>query len=324
MDALTDVLKVARLSGGVFFHAEFSAPWCMAARMTPELCAPFVGTAQHLVPYHYVVDGEILVSVDGHPTQTLRGGDVVLFPRNDFHLMGSDLRLPPASASDVVLASLLDRRGTIRHGGGGAPSSVVCGFLGCDYLHANPIVSALPPVMLLRVDETPAADWIRSTFQFAAHEAAAGRQGSAAVLAKLSELLFVEAVREHVRALPDERTGWLAGLRDPGVSRALALMHGDIGHPWSVEELAKQAGLSRSGLAERFTRLIGSSPMHYLADWRLQVAGQMLRESSDPLVRIAERVGYESEAAFSRAFRKKFGQAPASWRRAETDHAHPG
>lgn len=319
MDALTDVLKAARLNGGVFFHAEFTAPWCMAARMTPELCGPFVGAAQHLVPYHYVVDGEILVSVDGQPTQTLRGGDVVLFPRNDFHLMGSDLRLPPTSAAEVVLAGLLERLGTIRHGGGGAPSSVVCGFLGCDHLHANPIVSALPPVMLLRVDETPAADWIRSTFQFAAHEAAAGRQGSAAVLAKLSELLFVEAIREHVRTLPEERTGWLAGLRDPGVSRALTLMHGDIGHPWSVEELARQAGLSRSGLAERFSRLIGVSPMHYLADWRLQVAGQMLRESSEPLLRVAEKVGYDSEAAFSRAFRKRFGRAPAAWRRGEAN-----
>jgi transcriptional regulator GlxA family with amidase domain len=193
----------------------------------------------------------------------------------------------------------------------------VCGYLGCDQLIANPIMSALPAMMLLRVDDTPAADWIRSTFQYAAHEAEAGRQGSAAVLAKLAELLFVEAVREHVRTLPEERTGWLAALRDPGVSRALALMHGDVGHPWSVEELAREAGLSRSGLAERFTRLIGASPMHYLADWRLQVAGQMLRDTGDPLLRIAERIGYESEAAFSRAFKKKFGQAPAAWRRGD-------
>jgi AraC-like DNA-binding protein len=317
MDALADVLKAARLSGGVFFHAEFSAPWCMAARMTPDLCAPFIGSAQHLVPYHYIVAGEIFISVTGQPPQPLRGGDVVLFPRNDFHLMGSDLALPPIPAADVVLPTgRRDKIETIRHGGGGAMTSIVCGFLGCD--HLLPIVSTLPAVMLLRVDDAPAADWIRSTFEYAAHEAAAGRQGSAAVLAKLSELLFVEAVREHARNLPPEGTGWLAGLRDPGVGRALALMHGDVAHPWSVEELGRNAGMSRSGLADRFTRLIGISPMHYLADWRLQMAGRMLRESPDPLARIAERIGYESEAAFSRAFKKKFGQAPATWRRAET------
>jgi len=319
MDALANVLKAARLSGGVFFRAEFTAPWCLGGCLTPEMCAPFVGAAQHIVPYHYLVAGEIVVSVNDQPARPLRGGDVVLFPRNDFHVMGSDLGVPSVNPADVVLAEGQEKIGVVRYGGGGAAATFVCGYLGCDHLLANPIVSSLPPMMLLRVEDTPAADWVRSTFQYAAHEAEAGRQGSAAVLAKLAELLFVEAVREHVRTLPEERTGWLAGLRDPGVSRALALMHGDVGHPWSVEELARRAGLSRSGLAERFTRLIGVSPMHYLADWRLQVAGQMLRDSSDPLVRIAEKIGYESEAAFSRAFRKKFGRAPATWRRTEAE-----
>ena len=319
MDALTNVLKAARLSGGVFFRAEFSAPWCLGGCLTPEMCAPFVGSAQHIVPYHYLVDGEILVSVNDQPAQPLRGGDIVLFPRNDFHMMASELGLPPINPADVVLAEGQEKIGTIRHGGGGAPATFVCGFLGCNQLLANPIMSALPPMMRLRVEDSPAADWMRSTFEYAAHEAAAGRQGSAAVLAKLSELLFIEAVGEHVRNMPEEGTGWLAGLRDPGVGRALALMHGDVGHPWSVEELGRRAGLSRSGLAERFTRLIGVSPMHYLADWRLQMAGQMLRDSPDPLVRIAERIGYESEAAFSRAFKKKFGQAPATWRRGEAE-----
>jgi AraC-like DNA-binding protein len=317
MDALADVLKAARLSGGMFFRAEFSAPWCLGGLLTPEMCAPFVGTAQHVVPYHYLVAGEIFVSVNDQPAQALRSGDVVLFPRNDFHTMASSVGLPSVNPADVVLAAGQEKIGVIRYGGGGAMATFVCGYLGCDHLIATPIVSSLPAMMLLRVENSPAADWVRSTFQYAADEAAAGRQGSAAVLAKLSELLFVEAVREHVRNMPTERTGWLAGLRDPGVSRVLALMHADVGHPWSVEELGKQAGLSRSGLAERFTRLIGVSPMHYLADWRLLVAGQMLRDSADPLLRVAEKVGYESEAAFSRAFRKKFGRAPAAWRRGE-------
>jgi len=316
MDALSDILRVARLSGGVFFNAEFSAPWCIAAQMAPELCAPFLGATNHLIPYHYVVDGEMQVALSDQPAQRLRSGEVVLFPRNDFHLIGSDVGLPPVSAAAVILDGGNRIVQAVRHGGGGEAAHMVCGFLGCDRGLTTPIVSTLPQSMILRVDETPAADWIRSTLQYAANEVADGQTGSTAVLSKLSELLFVEAVQHYVRSIPDGQTGWLAGLRDPAVSRSLALMHADIARAWSVEELAREAGLSRSGLAERFTRVIGVAPMHYLADWRLQVAGQKLRDSSDPLVRVAEQVGYESEAAFSRAFKKKFGAAPATWRRA--------
>lgn len=317
MDALSDILRVARLSGGVFFNAEFSAPWCIAAQMAPELCAPFLGAADHLIPYHYVVDGEMQVGLPGRPPRSLRSGEVVLFPRNDFHLIGSDVSLSPASAAAVIFAGGKRIAEKVRHGGGGDAVHMVCGFLGCDGHLIRPIVSTLPPSLILRVDETPAADWIRSTFQYAAHEVAGGQTGSTAVLSKLSELLFVEAVQHYVRTLPDGQTGWLAGLRDPAVSRALALMHANMAHAWSVEELAREAGVSRSGLADRFTRVIGVAPMHYLADWRLQVAGQKLKDSNDPLIRIAEQAGYESEAAFSRAFKKKFGAAPATWRRAE-------
>ena len=316
MDALSDILRVARLSGGVFFNAEFSAPWCIAARMAPEFCAPFLGAADHLIPYHYVVDGEMDAALPNQRPQRLRSGEVVLFPRNDFHLIGSDVSLSPVPAAAVILAGGNRIVQPVRHGGGGDAAHMVCGYLGCDSDLINPIVSTLPPSLILKVDETPAADWIRSTFQYAAHEVADGQTGSTAVLSKLSELLFVEAVQHYVRSIPEGQTGWLAGLRDPAVSRALALMHANMGQAWSVEELAREAGLSRSGLAEKFTRVIGVAPMHYLADWRLQVAGQKLKDSNDPLVRIAEQVGYESEAAFSRAFKKKFGAAPATWRRA--------
>jgi AraC family transcriptional regulator, alkane utilization regulator len=316
MDALSDILRVARLTGGVFFNAEFSAPWCIAAQMAPELCAPFLGEASQLIPYHYVVDGEMHVALSNQPAQRLRSGEIVLFPHNDFHLIGSDVSLRPVSAATVILDSGNRIVRMVRHGGGGEAAHMVCGFLGCDSDLTTPIVSTLPPSMILPVDETPAADWIRSTLQYAANEVASGQTGSTAVLSKLAELLFVEAVQHFVRSMPDGQTGWLAGLRDPAVARALALMHADITQLWSVEQLAREAGLSRSGLAERFTRLIGVAPMHYLADWRLQVAGQKLKDSTEPLVRIAEQVGYESEAAFSRAFKKKFGTPPATWRRA--------
>ncbi len=156
---------------------------------------------------------------------------------------------------------------------------------------------------------------IRSTFQYAAEEVSAGRPGSGTVLAKLSELLFVEAVRRYAEALPDGQTGWLAGLREPSVARALALLHNDIIRRWTVDDLSREVGLSRSALADRFIRLIGVPPMRYLANWRMQIATQKLRNTRAPLAQIAEIVGYDSEAAFSRAFKKAFGVAPATWRR---------
>jgi AraC-like DNA-binding protein len=316
MDALSDVLRVAHLTGGAFLHAEFFAPWCMAGRMGPEHCAPLLGPASHLMPYHYVVEGEIRVRVEGGEAFALGAGEVVLFPRNDLHLLGSDLDQPPVMARDIIQPPRGGGLSSIRlRGGEGPRSRLVCGFLGCDDARGNPVISTLPAAMRLCIDESGAAEWIRSTFQYAADEVAAGRPGSETVLAKLSELLFVEAVRRYTETLPEGQTGWLAGLRDHHVARALALLHGDLTRSWTADELGREVGLSRSALAERFTRLIGVAPMHYLASWRMQVAAQELRNRSSSLVQVANLVGYESEAAFSRAFKKAFGTAPATWRR---------
>jgi AraC-like DNA-binding protein len=317
VDALSDVLRAAQLSGGVFLQAEFTAPWCIATRVTSEHCAPFLGPTAHLIPYHYVVEGELFIAVKGGQAQQLRSGEVVLLPQNDDHVMGSDLSLPPVFGSEVIRPPEGGGLYSIRHGGGGAMTRMVCGYLGCETAYANPVVATLPAQMTLNVEEAGPAEWIRSTFHYAASEVASGRPGSETVLAKLSELLFVEAVRRYVENLPAEQTGWLAGLRDPAVARALALMHGDIARPWSVEELGREAGMSRSALAERFGRLIGMAPMHYLAHWRMQVAAQKLKGTSASLAQVAEWIGYESEAAFSRAFKKTFGSAPATWRRAD-------
>ena len=317
MDALSDVLRVSHLTGGVFLQAEFHEPWCLAAKVAPEHCSPYLGPASHLVLYHYVLEGELqlVVQQEGAGVLNLRAGDVVLLPRNDLHLMGSDLRLPPVLGSDIIQAPQGGGLFTIRHGGNGAPTRMICGFLGCRSADGNPVLSTLPAAFTLRVEEGGAGEWIRSTFQYAADEVAAGRPGSETVLAKLSELLFVEAVRRYAEALPEDQTGWLAGLRDPFVARALALFHNDITRSWTVEGLGREIGLSRSALADRFTRLIGESPMHYLANWRMQVAAQRLKNTSESLAQIADAVGYDSEAAFSRAFKKNFGAAPATWRR---------
>jgi AraC-like DNA-binding protein len=318
MDALSDVLRVAHLTAGVFLHAEFFAPWCTAARMAPEYCAPLLGPASHLIPYHYVLDGEMHVQVEGEEAFVLRPGEVVLFPRNDLHLLGSDLRLPPVMVRDIIRPPAEGGLYTIHHGGDGARTRLVCGFLGSDGVDGNPVISTLPAAMRLRIGESGAAEWIRSTFEYAADEVAGGRPGSETVLAKLSELLFVDAVRRYAATLPESQTGWLAGLRDNHVARALALLHRDMNRAWTVDELGREVGLSRSALAERFTRLIGVAPMHYLANWRMHVAAQELRNGSASLLQVANKVGYESEAAFSRAFKKAFGAAPATWRRARS------
>ena len=316
MDALSDVLRVAHLTGGVFLRAEFFAPWCISSRLTPEHCSPVLGPASHMMIFHYVAEGEVHIQIEGEQDEDLiEAGEVVLLPRNDMHLMGSDLSLPAVPGKEVIRPPRDGGLFSIHHGGTGNCTRMVCGFLGCASTEGNPVISSLPPLLRVKLEQGGAAEWIRSTFQYAAEEVSAGRPGSETVLAKVSELLFVEAVRRYAEELPDGRTGWFSGLRDPHVARALALLHRDITRRWTVDDLGREVGMSRSALADRFIRLIGVPPMHYLATWRMQVATQKLRDTSDSLAQVAETVGYDSEAAFSRAFKKAFGTAPATWRR---------
>jgi len=316
MDALSDVLRVAHLTGGVFLRAEFFAPWCISSRLTPEHCSPVLGPASHMMIFHYVAEGEVHIQIEGEQDEDLiEAGEVVLLPRNDMHLMGSDLRLPAVPGKEVIRPPRDGGLFSIHHGGTGSCTRMVCGFLGCASTEGNPVISSLPPLLRVKLEQGGAAEWIRSTFQYAAEEVSAGRPGSETVLAKVSELLFVEAVRRYAEELPDGRTGWFSGLRDPHVARALALLHRDITRRWTVDDLGREVGMSRSALADRFIRLIGVPPMHYLAGWRMQVATGKLRDTSDSLAQVAETVGYDSEAAFSRAFKKAFGTAPATWRR---------
>src|SRR6266480_24927 len=244
MDALSDVLRVAHLTGGVFLHADFFAPWCMAARVAPEHCAPALGPASRLILYHYIVEGELRIRVDGEDGEdlVLGAGDVVLLPRNDLHLIGSDLSLPPVAGSDIIKPPKDGGLFSIHHGGAGGCTRMICGFLGCASAEGNPVLMTLPSLLKLNVEQGGAAEWIRSTFQYAAEEVSAGRPGSETVLAKLSELLFVEAVRRYAEALPDGQTGWLAGLREPYVARALALLHHNITRRWTVDDLGREVG----------------------------------------------------------------------------------
>jgi AraC-like DNA-binding protein len=315
MDALSDVLRVAHLTGGVFLHAEFFEPWCITPRVGPHHCSPRLKATDHLVLFHYIVEGSLQVQMEGQTPFDLSGGDVVMFPRNDPHIMGTQLDLTPVLARSIIHTDGKGGLFRIRHGGDGPRCQLVCGYLGCDDVEGNPVLQTLPSHLQLRVKDSGAAEWIRSTFQFAADEIASGKPGSETVMAKLAELLFVETVRRYAMSLPEEETGWLAGLRDPHVARALSLLHGRMHHAWTVDELGREIGLSRSALADRFTRIVGESPMQYLMRWRMHVAARRLRTTHMTLFEIADSVGYESEAAFSRAFRKVHGQPPGAWRR---------
>jgi len=254
------------------------------------------------------------LSVDGGDAIPVRAGELVLLPHNDAHTFGSELGGVPISARDVMQPAPSGDLMRIVHGGDGETTQVLCGFLGSDNSF-GPLLSSLPSVLKLDLRATPSGSWIESSFRFAISQIAAGRVGSTTVIAKLSELLFVEAVSHYITGLPADRQGWLAGLRDPNIGRALSLLHASPAKAWSAEALAAEVGMSRSGFAERFTSLVGQPPMQYLALWRMQLAGQRLRESRDTIAKVGFSVGYESEAAFSRAFKREFGDSPAAWRR---------
>jgi AraC-like DNA-binding protein len=314
VDALSDVLRVIRLSGGVFLEAEFTAPWCISGKVSPEDCKPFLAAPRHVIAFHFVTAGRMQLRVGDGDAIEACAGEVVLLPHNEVHIFGSDLKLPPVPASAIMKDRQEGGLARLVHGGAGEATRLVCGYLGCE-TPFNPLVAALPRILKLNVRTTMSGAWIESSFRFAASEIAAGRVGSTTVMAKLSELLFVNAVSHFVENLPDERRGWLAGLRDPHVGRALALLHARPGEGWTAESVAREVGLSRSAFAERFSSLVGQPPMQYLALWRMHIAAQRLREGSRSVAQIGSGIGYESEAAFSRAFKRHFGAAPATWRK---------
>lgn len=316
MDALSDVLRNTRLAGGLFLQAEFSDPWCLqTACVLPDNCAAYLSPNAEIIPYHYVLEGRLrLQSMDGE-TVDLPPGGVALLPGNEPHLLGGDLGLKPTPTEEVVNRAADGGLAKIKFGGGGAVTKIVCGFLAGKDLRRNPALGMLPPLLHFEMGSGSSADWIRSSFSYAAQEITAGHPGSESVMAKISELLLVDAIRRYVDEMPADRTGWLAGLKDPFLARALALMHRRLAHAWTVDELGREVGMSRSALAERFGEVIGMPPMQYLTQWRMQVAQLALHETRKSILQIAREVGYDTEATFSRAFKRVMQVPPASWRR---------
>jgi AraC-like DNA-binding protein len=311
---LSATLRVVHLTGAIFINAKFTAPWCYQSPSAHSAAPVLEPDAERVVIYHLVTEGECYVEMGSEEPVHLTAGDVVVFPQGHAHRMSSRPGVAPARGKrlDQVLAR---RPRQLVYGGGGPATRLICGYLACDARLADMLLAGLPSLVRVNVRGSNAGIWLETSVRYALAEVRSPRPGGAGVLAKLAEVLFIEVLRLHMSEPREGRTGWLAGLGDRLVGPALNALHARPAQAWTLEELARAVGTSRSVLAERFQRLVGSSPMQYLTQWRMLLAANLLCRSSAPLARIAEDVGYQTDTAFSRAFRREFGAPPAAWRR---------
>jgi AraC-like DNA-binding protein len=327
-DTLSDLLRSVRLRGAAFYYVSFRGKWSAGTLAAKEIAHLVMPGCDHVMEYHMIAKGDGWAAVEGLPPVRLHAGDVVLFPQGDSHVICSapelkrpdyrnpeDLR-PPGDDRRPMPISF--REGVVDAGPmpiESADAIAVCGFLGCDLRPFNPLVAALPRIMHLPA--SLAGSWVARVIDQAVVESNERRPGADAVLERLSEMMFVDAARRYLDSLPEDSVGWLAGLRERYVGKALALMHEQPDRQWSVDDLAHEVGLSRSPLHERFVQYLGQPPMQYLASWRIQLGAKLLRESNRTVAGIALEVGYDSEAAFARAFKRMVGMPPAAWRRTQ-------
>jgi len=327
-DTLSDLLRTVRLHGAVFYYVKGYPPWAVENPHVHEIIPAIMPGAEHMIMFHALVSGSCWAGVNGEPPIAMQPGDVVLFPQGDPHVMSSapGMRAPSEGTSFFYsqrppqlpyAISVKAKALSMTHVDDDPDDSakVVCGFLGLDARPFNPLLAALPRVLRVSGSTLTADSWVSTLMRAVVAESDAKRPGGEAVLARMSEMLFVEALRRYVDTLSEEQTGWLAGTRDPAVGRALSLIHEHPSQAWTVERLSEDVGLSRSSLHERFLQLIGQPPMQYLTNWRMQLASSRLRDTSAKLLEVAQDVGYESEAAFSRAFKRISGLSPGAWRK---------
>lgn len=314
MDALSETLRVVHLVGAIFLQGRFAAPWCYQSPRADTAAPMLEPGAEHIVIFHLITEGECVVELEGQPPTRLRAGDAVLFPKGDAHRMASEPGIAPASSAR--LEEVLARRPRrISYGGGGPTTRLICGYLACDTRLAGMLMAGLPPLVRVNVRGSNAGLWLEASVRYALAEARSPRPGGSGVLAKLAEVLFIEVLRLYMNEGSEGRTGWLAGLGDRVVGAALTALHEHPARAWTLEELARTCAVSRSVLADRFQRLVGTPPMQYLTQWRMLLAANLLCRGSASLARVAEQVGYQTDTAFSRAFRREYGLPPAAWRR---------
>jgi AraC-like DNA-binding protein len=327
-DTLSDLLRAIRLRGALFFYIKGAAPWVAEAPCSSEIIPAILPGVEHMMEFHGIASGSCWAAIVGEKPIRLNQGDIVLFPQGDAHVVSSAPGLRAQSVDTAIFFAprppqlpfslRMTEGGTtaLLDGGGHEETTVACGFLGCDAKPFNPLLASLPRVVHMPGVAADGGPWIADFLRSVVEESNRKRPGGEAVLERMSEMLFVEVLRRYVDALPAGQTGWLAGMRDPAVGRALALMHEKPAEPWTLDQLGEAAALSRSTLHERFIHFIGQPPMQYLAQWRMQLAAGWLRDTDAKVIDVALEVGYENEAAFARAFKRTVGESPAAWRRA--------
>lgn len=315
MDVLSELLTAVKITGAVFYNAEFSSPWAFRSPPSKGL-APYVGAATgHIIVYHLVTDGAAWAEVDAEARTQLRAGDIVIFPHGHTHLMGNGPPVEPHDNGSALQEILSQGLGLVRSGGGGETTRLICGYLTCDEHLSRVLLAPLPRLLKVHVRDDDSGRWLEESIRLAVARTSSGEAGSAAVLAKVSEALFVDTLCRYFSALPPGESGWLAGTRDPEVGRALKLIHSRVSEPWTLALLAEAVGVSRTVLVERFTQFVGEAPMSYVAGWRMRVGARLLTTTNRSVAEIAREVAYESEAAFNRAFKRLFGMPPGRYRK---------
>lgn len=314
-DLLSDLLGSMHLSGAVFLRTEFLEPWSI---LTPDACqlARMLSLrSERTIPFHIVAQGDCRLDMEGSEPVWLNEGDAVLLPYGTAHTLSGHKPVTTVPVGTLVPPPPWDDILTLRHGGVGTVTRLVCGFLQCDDLLFHPILRHLPSLIHVRPTVEPVDAWLAATIRHTAYEVSHSYPGARCMLPRLTELLFVEILRKHMQGLSEDEVGWFSALQDPVAGSALRFLHAAPLAPWDVDSLARRVGVSRSVLSAHFRHLLGQPPMQYLTHWRLLLAAQALKTSNQPLKRIADLSGYESEAAFSRAFKRQFSLPPAEWRK---------
>jgi AraC-like DNA-binding protein len=324
VDALSQALSTVRMTGAIFFDLECSSPWAFGVPAVGDAAPLLAPGTERIISYHLVTDGRALVRLPDATELCAAAGDIVVVPHGAPHTVSGGLGSPVVEGGIPLDEVLSGRPRTIRLGAGGDVTRIICGFFGCERYADRTFLAGLPAVFSVNLRADAAGSWLESSVRRLLGEGQSQRPGTATLLSKMAEVLFLETLRRYLEELPDTAVGWLAGARDPVVGAALSLLHGDPACAWTLQDLAAKVGASRSVLGQRFVEFLGEPPLAYLARWRLQLALRLLETTTKTALQIAIDVGYGSESTFNRAFKRQFAIPPATYRKQYRARLAPG